>query len=162
MIIKYLSVGQWSWFSYQHVALNVLFQMRYESTPNSKKQPSDRQRAETPPVFTPLKAWFVYCFALCCSPGVCRHSSAFWSVTLQPLGADQSTIPHMKGDIHSSNMGYTSSILSTNRLQRYGFRNFLNRTYLVLYFHWLHIRVPVSRSNGKWSKTKIRSNSSGK
>ena len=130
MIIKYLSVGQWSWFSYQQVALYVLFQMRYDSTPNSKKQPSDRQRAMSTPVFTPFMAWFAYCFALCCSPGVCSHSSAFWSVTLQPLGADQSTITHMKGDIHRSNMG-CSSVLSTIRLQRYGCRNFLNRTYLV-------------------------------
>ena len=27
-----------------------------------------------------------------------QHASTFWSVTLQPLSADQATIPHMKGD----------------------------------------------------------------
>ena len=67
MVIKYLSVGQESWFSYQQVALDVLFQMRYDSMHNSKKKPSDRQRGETPPVFTPLKACFAYCFAQWCS-----------------------------------------------------------------------------------------------
>ena len=35
MIIKYLSVGQLSKFIYQQVALNVLFQMRYDSLLNS-------------------------------------------------------------------------------------------------------------------------------
>ena len=44
MIIKYLSVGQGSWFSNQQVALNVLFHMRYDSMPYSKKQPSDRPK----------------------------------------------------------------------------------------------------------------------
>ena len=63
MIIKYLSVGRWSWFSYQEIALNVLFQMRYGSIPNSKKQPNGRQRGEASPVFTPLKHCFAYCVA---------------------------------------------------------------------------------------------------
>ena len=33
--------------------------------------------------------------------GVNQHPSTFWSITLQPLGGDQATIPHMKGDILS-------------------------------------------------------------
>ena len=45
MIIKYLSVGLQSWFLYQQVAWNSLFQMRYDSLPNSEKQPSDCQRS---------------------------------------------------------------------------------------------------------------------
>ena len=106
MVIKYLSVGQISRFLYQQIALDVLFQMRYDSFPNSNKQPNDSLKAETPPVFSHLKHCFAYCFAQWCPPGVCRHPSSFWSVTLQPLGADQSTIPHMKGDIHSFNMVY--------------------------------------------------------
>ena len=58
MIIKYLSVGQWFWFSYQQVALNVLFQMRYESIPNSNKQPSDSLKAEATSVFTTNQDFF--------------------------------------------------------------------------------------------------------
>ena len=104
IIIKYLSVRQWSWFSYQQVALNVLFQMRYDSFPNSNKQPSDSLRAETPPVFITLKPCFAYCLAQWGPPGVCRHPSSFWSIILQCLGGDQSTIPHMKGDILSFHM----------------------------------------------------------
>ena len=53
-----------------------------------------------------------------------QHTLTFWSVTLQPLGADQSTIPHMKGDMHSFHMRY-NSMNCTKRLQRYGFWNFL-------------------------------------
>ena len=104
MIIKCPSVGLESWFSYQQVALNVLFQMGYDSLPNSNKQPSDSLKAEATPVFTSNQDCFAYCFAQWCSPGVCRHASSFWSVTLQPLGADQSTIPHMKGELPSFNM----------------------------------------------------------
>ena len=63
MIIKYLSVGLQSWFSYQQVALNLLFQMRYDSLPNSNKQPSDRQRAFGTPIFTSKQDCFAYCFA---------------------------------------------------------------------------------------------------
>ena len=92
MIIKYLSVGQLSWFLYQQVALNVLFQMRYDSMHKSKRQPSDRQRAETPPVITSLKHCFAYCFAQWGPAGVCSHASSFWSITLQPLGVDWATI----------------------------------------------------------------------
>ena len=45
-----------------------------------------------------------------------QHASTFWSVTLQPLGADQATIPHMKGDCHSFNMR-CSSMICSKRLQ---------------------------------------------
>ena len=119
MIIKYLSVGQWTWFLYQQVALNVLFQMRYDSFPNSNKQPSDSLRAETPPVFITLKPCFAYCLAQWGPPGVCRHPSSFWSLILQFLRGDKSTIPHMKGNILSFNMGY-SSLPCPKYLQRHG------------------------------------------
>ena len=115
MIIKYLSVGLWSWFSYQQVALNVLFQMRYESIPNSNKQPSDSLKAEATPVFTSNLDCFAYCFAQWCSPGVCRHASSFWSVTLQPLGVDWATIYQLKGDIHCFHMRYDSMPYSKNQ-----------------------------------------------
>ena len=104
MVIKYLSVGQISRFLYQQIALDVLFQMRYNSFPNSNKQPNDSLKAETPPVFSHLKHCFAYCFAQWCPPGVCRHPSSFWSVTLQPLGADVTTISHMKEEIIYYNM----------------------------------------------------------
>ena len=51
MTIKYLSVGQMSRFIYQQIALDVLFQMRYNSLPNSNKQPNDSLRAEATPCF---------------------------------------------------------------------------------------------------------------
>ena len=86
MIIKYLSVGQWTWFLYQQVALNVLFQMRYESIPNSTKQPIDSLKAEATPVFTTYQDCFAYCFAQWGPSGVCRHASSFSSITLQALG----------------------------------------------------------------------------
>ena len=63
MVIKYLSVGQMSIFLYQQIALDVLFQMRYDSLPNSNKQPSDSLKAEATPVFTPNLDCFAYCFA---------------------------------------------------------------------------------------------------
>ena len=130
MTIKYLSVGQMSRFIYQQIALDVLFQMRYNSLPNSNKQPNDSLKAETPPVFSHLKHCFAYCFAQWCPPGVCRHPSSFWSVTLQPLGADQSTIPHMKGDLHSFHMRYIS-MLCSRRLQRFWLWNSLSESSLV-------------------------------
>ena len=117
MIIKYLSVGQWSWFLYQQVALNVLFQMRYDSMPYSKKQPGDRQRAETPPVFIPHKHCFAYSSTHWHSPGVFIHPSTFWSVIIQPLGAYQATIQKMKEDILSFHMR-VNSWFYTKRLQR--------------------------------------------
>ena len=63
--------------------------------------------------------------------GVCQHSFTLWSVILQPLGVNQSTIPHMKGDIHSYHMRYSSMICS-KRLQRNSISNFLNTFPLVL------------------------------
>ena len=50
-------------FIYQQIALDVLFQMRYDSLPNSNKQPSDSLRAEATPVFTSKQDCFAYCFA---------------------------------------------------------------------------------------------------
>ena len=63
MVIKYLSVGQIIWFIYQQIALDVLFQMRYDSLPNSNKQSSDSLKAEATPVFTSKQDCFAYCFA---------------------------------------------------------------------------------------------------
>ena len=62
--------------------------------------------------------------------GVYQQSFTFWSVTLQPLGAYRSTIPHMKGDIHSFHMRYISMNCS-KRLHRYGSILTLNRPSLV-------------------------------
>ena len=39
-----------------------------------------------------------------------------WSVTLQLLEADQATIPHMKGEVHSYQMGHGSMICSKRLL----------------------------------------------
>ena len=49
--------------------------------------------------------------------GVCKHPSPFWSVTMQPLGADQATIWQMKGDIQSFHMRY-GGLISIHRLHR--------------------------------------------
>ena len=157
MIIKYLSVGLWSWFLHQQEALNVLFHLRYDSMPNSKKQPSDRLSAETPPVFTPFKHSFAYCSAQWCPPGVCRYPSSFWSVTLQPLGADQSTIPHMKGDLHSFHMRYISMPCS-RRLQRFRLWNSLSESSLVCpaFLHTLSCITQSPRpilGNARWYLT---------
>ena len=62
MVIKYLSVGQMSRFLYQQIALDVLFQMRYDSLPNSNKQSSDSLKPEATPVFTSNQDCFAYCF----------------------------------------------------------------------------------------------------
>ena len=187
MIIKYLSVGLQSWFSYQQVALNPLFQMRYDSLPNSEKQPSDSQRGWSNSCFhislvlfllpasktclsnlvshsvTSWSRWGYHIsfergdlehhgvqkfwnflidryklsqvqitqfhMGLECS-GVYQQSLTFWSVTLQPLGAYRSTIPHMKGNIHSFHMRY-SSLLLTKWLHRYGYWNSLSWPPLV-------------------------------
>ena len=50
-------------FLYQQIALDVLFQMRYGSLPNSNKQPSDSLKSEATPVFTSKQDCFAYCFA---------------------------------------------------------------------------------------------------
>ena len=42
--------------------------------------------------------------------GLNQVTSTFWPVTLQPLGADHATIPHMKGDCYTFHMRYTSMI----------------------------------------------------
>ena len=110
MTIKYLSVGQMSRFIYQQIALDVLFQMRYNSLPNSNKQPNDNSRAEATPVFTSLQycCFLLFCFLfwLSCS-GVCQHPPSFWSVTQSLLGAYQAAIPHLKED---SNAFHTTPI----------------------------------------------------
>ena len=64
MTIKYLSVGQMSRFIYQQIALDVLFQMRYGSLLNSKKQQSDSLRAKATPVFSslPYCCFLLFCF----------------------------------------------------------------------------------------------------
>ena len=67
--------------------------------------------------------------ALECS-GVYQHSFTFWSVTLQPLAVDQSTISHMKGNKHSFHMRYRIMICY-HRLQSYGSHNNLNPCPLV-------------------------------
>ena len=51
--------------------------------------------------------------------GIYYRSSRFWSVTQSLHVADQATIPHMKGDIHSYHMRH-GSMISSKRLQRYG------------------------------------------
>ena len=104
MIIKYLSVGQWSWFSYQQVALNVLFHMRYDSMSYSKKQPSDKQRGWDTSCFHPTQPLFCFCFAHWRSPGVCIHPSSFWSANQSFPWASQATIPHMKEDSNTFHM----------------------------------------------------------
>ena len=68
--------------------------------------------------------------ALECS-GVNQHTSTFWSVTLQPVGADQATIWQMKGDIPSFHMRHRR-LICTKRLQSYGGCINLNNFPLVL------------------------------
>ena len=60
---------------------------------------------------------------------VCHITSTIWSVTLQPLGADHATIPHMKGDWYSFHMRY-SSMICYKRLLSDRLHNFL--TFLPL------------------------------
>ena len=82
MVIKYLSVGLIIWLKYQQIALDVLFQMRYDSLLNSNKQSSDSLKAEVTTIFSSNQDCFAYCFAQWWCFGVCRHPSLFWSVTL--------------------------------------------------------------------------------
>ena len=114
MITKYLSVGQWSWILYQQVALDALFQMRYGSLPNSKKQPSDSQRGRETSCFH-IKAW-LFCLLLCTlsSPGVCQHPSSFCSVTLSLLGAYQAAMSHLKEDSNTFHMTSNTLILGSS------------------------------------------------
>ena len=62
---------------------------------------------------------------------LCQHASSFWSVTLQPLVADQATIQQMKGDIHGFHIRH-KSLIYYKRLQRYGGRKPLYLIGLVL------------------------------
>ena len=109
MTIKYLSVGQMSRFIYQQIALDVLFQMRYNSLPNSNSQMTVWELRQ-PLVFTSLQycCFLLFCFLfwLSCS-GVCQHPPSFWSVTQSLLGAYQAAIPHLKED---SNTFHTTPI----------------------------------------------------
>ena len=79
MIIKYLSVGLQSWFSYQQVALNLLFQMRYDSLPNSNQQPSDRLRAQASPCFHISLVLFLLPASKTCLSNLVSHSVTSWS-----------------------------------------------------------------------------------
>ena len=63
MVIKYLSVGLIIWLKYQQIALDVLFQMRYDSLLNSNKQSSDSLKAEVTTIFSSNQDCFAYCFA---------------------------------------------------------------------------------------------------
>ena len=100
MIIKYLSVGLQSWFSYQQVALIILFHMRYDSMLYSKKQPSDSPRG-----------WGS-------SKSSTSQDRTLKSVTPLLLVADQATIPHIKGNVYSYHMRY-GSMICCNLLQSY-------------------------------------------
>ena len=93
--------------------------MRYNWLTKSEKQPSVRQRRGGNTCFhiTPVLL-FSFFFCLSCS-GVYQHPSTFWSITLQPLGADQATIPHMKGHCCSFHMRHRNQICY-KRLQRFG------------------------------------------
>ena len=59
-------------------------------------------------------------------PGVYQRGLTFWSITLQPLGADQSTISHMKGDINSFHMMY-SIMTWYKRLQSYSISHLISQ-----------------------------------
>ena len=137
--------------------------MRYDSLHNSKKQLYDRQRTETPPVFTPLKQCFAYCFAHWRSPGVCRQPFSFWSITLKCLDADQSTIPNMKGDILSFHMMHRSMICS-KRLQRNSIRIPIEESYLVCSYFlvpWSKLWVSFALWF-TWTSTSARSSPFGR
>ena len=70
---------------------------------------------------------------------VCHITSTIWSVTLQPLGADHATIPHMKGDWYSFHMRY-SSMICYKRLLSDRLHNFLTFFPLV---HNSLIKLPI-------------------
>ena len=79
MIIKYLSVGLQSWFSYQQVALNPLFQMRYDSLANSKKQPSDSQRGWSNSCFHITLVLLFLPASKTCLSNLVSHKVTSWS-----------------------------------------------------------------------------------
>ena len=49
--------------------------------------------------------------------GVYQYASTIWSVTLQPVGADQATIWQIKEDIHSYHMRH-ERLFCSKRLHR--------------------------------------------
>ena len=76
------------------------------------------------------------------SSGVYQQSFTFLSVTLQPLGAYRSTIPHMKGHINSFNMRY-NSMTCTKRLQRYSVWNCLIGPSLVCLYKATQVDIDI-------------------
>ena len=82
-------------FFNQQKAQTLLFQMWYDSLPNSEKLPSDSLRAEALHVFTSL---LLFSFLLeLCQP--CH--STFWSVTQSMLVGYQATISPFEKDTQS-------------------------------------------------------------
>ena len=72
--------------------------------------------------------------------------STFWSVTLQPLGADQPTIHKLKGDMPSYHMRY-NGMDSSKWLQRYDGHKRLANIHHVLYLNdWQRERQRLSRA----------------
>ena len=79
MIIKYLSVWLQSWFSYQQVALIILFQMRYDSLLNSMKQPSDSQRGSNNHCLHIILVLLFHSASKTCLINLVSHSVISWS-----------------------------------------------------------------------------------
>ena len=69
--------------------------------------------------------------------GVNQQPSTFWSVTLQPLGADQAAIHQMKGDIHGFHMRH-KSLIWHKRLLSYMTNPLRNIHTLVLRDGWTY------------------------
>ena len=110
MIIKYLSVGLQSWFSYQQVALKVLFQMRYISLSNSNWQPSDRLKALGAPIFTSKQDCFAYWFAQWALLGSANilfilvyHSVIPWSILSYSISYERA-LKYLSYDLKISNV----------------------------------------------------------
>ena len=106
------------------------FRWGMKAYPTQRNSQVTGREPETPPVFTPFKHCFAYCFAQWGPAGVCQHPSSFWSITLQPVVAGQAAIPQVKGEILSFQMRH-SSLICCKRLQSYGSCTFLNVLYLV-------------------------------
>ena len=110
MIIKYLSGGLQSWFSYQQVALGLLFQMRYDSMSNSNKQTSDRQKALGTPIFTSKQDCFAYWFAQWALLGSANilfilvyHSVIPWSILSYSISYERA-LKYLSYDLKISNV----------------------------------------------------------
>ena len=71
--------------------------------------------------------------------GVNQHPSTFWSITLQPLDAEQATIQLLKGDIHSFHMSHSSLICSKRLHQN---QATIRNTILALVDLLLFLRMP--------------------